>query len=78
MTDPKYVMLIILDEPQATAKTAGFSTGGWTSAPVSGRIIKRMAPFLGVLPVDEKSPLVQSAMRIESHHQENGKGYATR
>ena len=78
MIDPKYVMLVILDEPKGTAKTAGFSTGGWTSAPISGSVIKRIAPLLGVLPTEEKSAVVQSAMRIESHRYEGGKGYATR
>ena len=76
MTDPKYVMLVILDEPQGNAQTGGNSMGGWTSAPISGRIIKRMAPLLGILPMDEKSPVVQSAMRIDSYHQ--GGGHATR
>ena len=78
MTDPKYVVLIILDEPKGTAKTAGFSTGGWTSAPISGNIIKRMAPLLGLLPMDEKSPMVQSAMRIENYNHGDGSKYATR
>jgi cell division protein FtsI (penicillin-binding protein 3) len=64
MVKPRYVILIMLDEPKGIKETFGFSTGGWTSAPIAGSIIKRIAPILGVLPVDEKSNAIQSAMRI--------------
>ena len=47
-TDDRYFVLILLDEPHATAKTFGFSTGGWVAAPAAGRVIARIAPFLGV------------------------------
>lgn len=67
MVKPRYVILIMLDEPQGTKETFGFSTGGWTSAPIAGNCIKRIAPVLGVLPVNEKSPVIQSAMRIHPH-----------
>lgn len=64
MYDPRYVILVILDEPQGTKETFGFSTGGWTSAPIAKEIITKTAPILGVLPVDEKSPKIKSAMHI--------------
>jgi cell division protein FtsI (penicillin-binding protein 3) len=41
-------VLILMDEPHGTAKTYGFSTGGWVAAPAAGRVIDRIAPFLGV------------------------------
>lgn len=44
----RYFVLILLDEPHATARSAGFSTGGWVAAPAAGRVIERIAPFLGV------------------------------
>ena len=47
-TADRYFVLILLDEPHATAKTFGFSTGGWVAAPAAGRVIARIAPFLGV------------------------------
>ena len=37
-----------MDEPHGTPQTFGFATGGWTAAPVAGRVIDRIAPFLGV------------------------------
>ncbi|MBD2746454.1 penicillin-binding protein 2 [Microvirga sp. BT688] len=47
---PKYVFLTIMDEPQAVEGTYGFSTAGWNAAPVTGNIIERIAPLLGVPP----------------------------
>jgi cell division protein FtsI (penicillin-binding protein 3) len=44
----RYFVLILLDEPKGNAKTYGYSTGGWVAAPAAGRVIDRIAPFLGV------------------------------
>jgi cell division protein FtsI (penicillin-binding protein 3) len=44
----RYFVLVLLDEPHGTAKTGGFSTGGYVAAPAAGRVIDRIAPFLGV------------------------------
>ena len=49
--DPRYVLLISLDEPQGTADTYGFATAGWTAAPAFRRAVERLAPVLGVMPV---------------------------
>lgn len=50
MDDPKYVVLVVLDEPQGLKSTYGFATAGWNAAPTGGEIIKAVAPLLGVLP----------------------------
>jgi cell division protein FtsI (penicillin-binding protein 3) len=44
----RYFVLVLLDEPHGTAASAGFSTGGWVAAPAAGRMIERIAPFLGI------------------------------
>jgi cell division protein FtsI (penicillin-binding protein 3) len=44
----RYFVLILLDEPHATAASAGYSTGGWVAAPAVGRVIERIAPFVNV------------------------------
>ncbi|MDF0516127.1 penicillin-binding protein 2 [Bradyrhizobium yuanmingense] len=48
--DPKYHVLIMLDEPQALPETHGFITSGWNTAPTAGKVIERIAPLLGVEP----------------------------
>jgi cell division protein FtsI (penicillin-binding protein 3) len=48
--DPKYLLLIMLDEPQVIAETHGFATSGWNAVPVAAKVISRIAPLLGIEP----------------------------
>ena len=50
MDEPRYAMVMMLDSPRATAKTAGFTTAAWNAAPAFGRTVSRIAPMLGVRP----------------------------
>ena len=50
MEEPRFVMVMMLDEPKATAETYGFSTAGWNIAPAFSRTVSRIAPMLGVRP----------------------------
>jgi cell division protein FtsI (penicillin-binding protein 3) len=45
---PEYVVLIVLDSPEA-GKGRG-RTAAWNAAPTAGRVIERIAPILGVEP----------------------------
>lgn len=56
MTEPRYVVLVMIDEPKGTKETYGYATGGWTAAPTVGHIVERIAPMLGVLPTDGPDP----------------------
>ena len=47
--DPKYVVLVILDEPKAE-KSGGGATAGSNAAPTVSAIVRRSAVFLGVEP----------------------------
>ncbi|MEM9840163.1 MAG: penicillin-binding protein 2 [Pseudomonadota bacterium] len=51
--DPEWVLLISLDEPQGTRKTYGYATAGFTAAPVFSRVVERLAPVLGIMPVGD-------------------------
>jgi cell division protein FtsI (penicillin-binding protein 3) len=53
-SNPQYIVLLFLDNPKPTKNTHGFATGGWNAAPTGGRIIARMAPLLGVIPVEDE------------------------
>ena len=46
--EPRYVVLVMLDEPKGIKETFGFATAGWTAAPVVGQVIEQAAPLLGV------------------------------
>ncbi|MCA1654845.1 MAG: penicillin-binding protein 2 [Sphingomonadales bacterium] len=56
MDEPRFVMVMMLDEPKATAKTYGFHTAGWNVAPAFGRTVTRIAPMLGVRPDKKREP----------------------
>jgi cell division protein FtsI (penicillin-binding protein 3) len=66
INNPRYLVLAIIDEPHGNAKSHGFATGGWTAAPVVGRSVARMAPLLGVDPVDESAPEIRRALVIDT------------
>jgi cell division protein FtsI (penicillin-binding protein 3) len=66
INDPKYLILTMIDEPHPNKQSHGYATAGWTVAPTTSRIIQRIAPLLGVQPVDESSPEVQRALMVES------------
>ena len=49
MDDPRYVLLVLVDEPKAENPQSG-TTAGWNAGEVAGRIIKRTASMLGIVP----------------------------
>jgi cell division protein FtsI (penicillin-binding protein 3) len=53
---PRYLLLIMLDEPQGSAETHGYATSGWNAVPVGGAVIARIAPLLGLEPRFELPP----------------------
>ena len=50
MDDPRYLLLVMLDEPKATPETYGFATSGWNAVPAGSQIVERIAPMLGIEP----------------------------
>jgi cell division protein FtsI (penicillin-binding protein 3) len=65
MTNPRYAVYVVLDEPQGTEETFGFATGGWVAAPAVGDIIAGIGAIAGVIPVEEDAPEIQHAFAIE-------------
>jgi cell division protein FtsI (penicillin-binding protein 3) len=47
---PKYLFLTLMDEPKGLPETGGEATAAWISGQVTGEIIKRVAPMLGMAP----------------------------
>lgn len=62
--DPKYVLIVTLDEPVETSGSEPRRTAGWTAVPVAAEIIRRTAPLLGLRPAAEPSiePLLVDAV----------------
>lgn len=49
MEAPNYLLLVLLDEPQAGGAGRG-ATAGWNAGETSGRIVRQIAPMLGIAP----------------------------
>ena len=54
--DPKYVLIVTLDEPVETSGKEPRRTAGWTAVPVAAEVIRRVAPLLGLAPGVEPAP----------------------
>ena len=76
---PKYLFLTLMDEPQALPETDGYRTAAWNSGPVTGKIIERVGPLLGVpprfeLPTRALSPSRQTGLWDGQHPPDRRKG----
>jgi len=75
--DPRYVVVVMVDEPKGTKKTHGFATGGWVAAPAVQRIVQRMGPLVGLPPVEE-TPEMRRLLMVDSLPQPKEKSVAAR
>ncbi|WP_071675069.1 peptidoglycan D,D-transpeptidase FtsI family protein [Nioella nitratireducens] len=50
--DPRYVLVVTLDEPSIDILGETRRTAGWTAVPVAAEVIRRVAPLLGLRPQD--------------------------
>jgi cell division protein FtsI (penicillin-binding protein 3) len=64
INNPRYVTLMILDDPRPNASTP-YTGGGWTAAPLTGKIISRIAPLLNVKPIDHDDPKIKSQLWLD-------------
>ncbi len=63
MSEPKFLILVSLDEPHGIAETGGYATGGMVSAPSVKNIIEDIVSLYGILPGDWSS---QTPLEIAS------------
>lgn len=59
---PRYVVVIVLDEPKGTVASSFQRTAGYTAAPIVGKLVPRIGPMLGVQP-DERRDVDISDLR---------------
>lgn len=71
MDDPRYVIVVMLDEPKGTAETFGFRTAGWNVAPVVSKTVSRIAPMLGVRPDKQREPNMAEVLPYVRKDSEN-------
>ncbi|PPR66703.1 MAG: Peptidoglycan synthase FtsI, partial [Alphaproteobacteria bacterium MarineAlpha3_Bin1] len=56
MNAPRYIVLVMVDEPKGNKRTFNYATGGWVAAPAVGRVIQRMASLIGMAPDRQPEP----------------------
>jgi cell division protein FtsI (penicillin-binding protein 3) len=59
---PRYLLLIMLDEPHPTPESHGFKTSGWNAVPTGGAVVARIAPLLGIQPRLDLPPADQQIL----------------
>jgi len=59
--DPKYVLVVTLDEPVETSGDKPRRTAGWTAVPVAAEMIQRIAPLLGLRPQENTINLTDAS-----------------
>ncbi len=63
-SNPKYLIMVTLDDPSPTKATFGYTTAGWNAAPLAGRIIRRIAPVVGIKPVIDEEDRAKDHMNL--------------
>lgn len=54
MDAPRYVVVVLVDEPKGTMASSFQRTAAFTSAPIVGKLVPRIGPMLGVQPDDTR------------------------
>ena len=63
-SDPRYVLIVSLDEPKPVEGTYGYATAGWNAAPTAGKVIERIGPMLpGARDIPKLASVRQEALR---------------
>jgi cell division protein FtsI (penicillin-binding protein 3) len=72
---PRYVVLTMLDEPKGNKATHGYATGGWVAAPTVGNVIRRMAPLVGLKPMEDDRLQPRNDLLVKVSHGKRGASY---
>ncbi len=66
MDKPRYAVIVMMENPKKTKETAGFNTAGWNVVPCAGKIIEKIAPYLGVAPrpEEEQPSYIQASYKL--------------
>ena len=62
--NPKYALLVVVDEPKGSKDTWGHTEAGWNAVPITNNIITAIAPQLNVkvdFDLDKQKSIVDAA-----------------
>ncbi|GHC61633.1 peptidoglycan D,D-transpeptidase FtsI family protein [Neogemmobacter tilapiae] len=66
--NPRYVLIVTLDEPVEDSGPEVRRTAGYTAVPVAAEVIRRVAPLLGLRPEVDFTPVDQITAVVEDNH----------
>ncbi len=65
MNDPRYAVYVMLDSPQATRATHGWTTSAWNAAPTVAKIVARIGPMMDLFPnISSGAAAIDAALDI--------------
>jgi cell division protein FtsI (penicillin-binding protein 3) len=63
---PKYMLVVLLEDPKGKKNTYGFTAAGWNAAPIGGRILERVAMMTGLRPTSQPDHLTDPYLKTIS------------
>jgi cell division protein FtsI (penicillin-binding protein 3) len=60
--EPRYLIMVMLDEPHGIPETHGYATAGWNAGPTTAKVITRIGPLLGLVPRFDLPPADRQIM----------------
>ena len=68
MDAPRYVVVVLVDEPKGTIASSFQRTAAFTSAPIVGRLVPRIGPMLGVQPDESRDVDISDLRYLVDKH----------
>lgn len=67
-SDPKYALIVVVDDPKASKETYWYTTAGWNAVPITKNIISAVAPQLNIkadFDLEKQKSIVNAAYKIK-------------
>ncbi|MFN4019568.1 MAG: peptidoglycan D,D-transpeptidase FtsI family protein [Erythrobacter sp.] len=68
MDAPRYVVVVVVDEPKGTLASSFQRTAAFTTAPIVGRLVPRIGPMLGVQPDERRDVDISDLAYLVDRH----------
>lgn len=68
MDAPRYVVVVVVDEPKGTLASRFQRTAAFTTAPIVGRLVPRIGPMLGVQPDESRDVDISDLAYLVDRH----------
>ena len=65
-SNPRYALIVVMDDPKASKETFGYTTAGWNAVPITKKIITAVAPQLNIkvdFDLDKQKSIVNAAYK---------------